>query len=357
MHPLLRPLLLLPSILTLACSTPRADSAPPGSWLAVLDKSDATLRVIEPNSGTVKDLAPVANGPHECASSPDGALLVVCGYGDQRPGNALTIWDLVERRVRATIDLSPHQRPHGIAFLSNRTVLVTSETSRAVLEIDLVSEKVVRALDTGADTSHMLALSPDHSRVFTANVRGNSISAIDLTGDAPPKVVPVGNQPEAIAITPDGEELWVGLNGEDALVVLDAATLDVKTKLACGKLPIRVACTPDGKLVVVSCAMSGELALIDRAEKKQLARIALPKRAEPAPGAPPGVDATNPVPVGLVIEPRGRIAYASLAAADQVAVVDLATRSVVRTFATGHGPDGLAWITRREPFRFLGDER
>lgn len=351
------PLAVLVVALLTSCASSRVDSAPPGSWLAVLDKTDATLRVIEPNSGTVKDVAPTGVGPHECAASPDGVLFVASDYGDTTPGGTLTVWDRVERRKRATIDLAPHRRPHGVAFLSNRTVLVTSETSRAVLEVDLVSEKVVRALDTGAETSHMLALAPDHERVFTANIRGNSISAIDLAGDAPPKVVPVGNQPEAIAITPDGKELWVGLNGEDALVVLDARTLEVKTKLACARLPIRVACTPDGKLVVVACAMSGELALFDRAEKKELARIALPPRAEDDPNAPPGVDARNPVPVGFVIEPRGRIAYVSLVAADRVAVVDLEKRTCVRTFTTGRTPDGIAWSARREPFGFLGDER
>jgi hypothetical protein len=46
-------LALLLALPALACASPdRPSSAPPGSWLAVLDKADATLRILEPNSGT-----------------------------------------------------------------------------------------------------------------------------------------------------------------------------------------------------------------------------------------------------------------------------------------------------------------
>lgn len=333
----------------------RGSSAPPGSWLAVLDKSDATLRVIEPNSGHVRDVLPTGRGPHECAASPDGELLVVCNYGDQTPGSTLSVYDLRERRLRDTIDLAPHQRPHGIAFVSARRVLVTSETSKAVLEVDLTRNRVVRALDTGAETSHMLALTPDGKRVFTANIRSNSVSAIDLESGKLVGTIETGKQPEAIDVTPDGQEVWIGHNGDQKLVVLDARSLEKLAEIPCAKLPIRLACTRDGKLVLVSCALSGEVALIDRAARREIARIALPARAQPAEGGlPPDVDPRTPVPVGLRIETKDRYAYVALNAADQVAVIDIAARRVVRTFDTGRQPDGMSWIFRREPAALLG---
>jgi len=346
----MRPLLLSLAFLAACASTDRPSSAPPGSYLAVLDKTDATLRLIEPNSGTLKDLVSTGNGPHECAIAPDGEILVVCNYGDQQPGHTLTVWDLSERRVRATIDLSPHQRPHGIQFLSRRRALVTSETSRAVLEVDLARERVVRALDTGADTSHMLAIARDGDRVFTANIRSGTVSVIDLASGGLVASIPTGAQPEAIAVSPDGREVWVGHNQDEKLVVLDAHSLDILAELPCGRLPIRLAFTPDGSTVLVSCALSGEIAVIDRAARRETARIALPPRS-----TPDGTGDTNPLPIGIVVETKGRYAYVSLSAADRVAVIDLEQRAVVRTFETGRTPDGIAWIWRRKPYGFLGE--
>src|SRR5258706_9540107 len=243
----MRPTLLLAALLLASCNSNRIASAPPGSYLVVLDKADATLRMIEPNSAHVRDMAPTGTGPHEGAASPDGSLVVVCNYGDQKsPGQTLTVFDPFARHVTATIDLSPHTRPHGIAFLDQRsTVLVTSETSKALLVVDLRSRKVTRVIPTDAELSHMLALTPDRTRVFTANMRGNSVSAIDLSSGKVLQVIETGSQPEAIAVSPDGREVWVGHNGDDKIVVLDAHTLAKKAEFPCGKKPIRIAFLPN----------------------------------------------------------------------------------------------------------------
>jgi DNA-binding beta-propeller fold protein YncE len=171
----------------------------------------------------------------------------------------------------------------AIEFLSNRTVLVTSETSHAVIEVNLISEKVVRVMDTGADTSHMLSATPDKTRVFTANIRSGSISAIDLEKGQLIRCVPTGAEPEAIDVSPDGREVWVGHNAANKLVVLDAHSLEVVAEMPTGELPIRLKCTVDGQWVLVSCARSGEVMLIDRAARKELARIPCRATRPPIP--------------------------------------------------------------------------
>ncbi len=350
-------LLLALALCTACSSTDGGASARPGSYLAVLNKADATLYVIEPNSGHVKDAAPTGRGPHEAAASNDGRKIVVCNYGDQTPGSTLSIFDTVDRRIVETIDLSPHQRPHGIVFLDRRTtVLVTSETSRALLEVDIQKKRVVRTFDTGAEISHMLDVTPDGKRAFTANIKSGSVSAIDLESGKLLQVIPTGNGPEAIDVSPDGREVWVGHNGDHKIVILDAASLEKEGELPCGPLPIRVKFTPDGKRVLVSCAASGEVAVIDAAERREIARMAM-ERATPAdPAAASNPDATNPVPVGLLIDPRGKFAYVALHAAGKVAIVNLETLAVTGHFAAGNQPDGMAWVYRRERTTFVGEE-
>jgi YVTN family beta-propeller protein len=335
------------ALCTACSSTESGASARPGSYLAVLNKADATLYIVEPNSGFVKDSAPTGRGPHEAAASNSGRRVVVCNYGDQTPGSTLSVFDLVDRRIVDTIDLSPHQRPHGIVFLDRRsTVLVTSETSRALLEVDLQKKTVVRTFDTGAETSHMVDITPDGKRAFTANIKSNSVSAIDLDSGQLLQVIPTGNGPEAIDVSPDGREVWVGHNGDNKIVILDTQSLEKKGEIACGEVPIRLKFTPDGKHVLVSCANSGELAKIDVRERREIARIPM-ERIVPADGtAAADPSATNPTPVGLLIDPRGRFAFVALHNAKKIAIVDLETFAVTGHFDVGNQPDGMAWAYR-----------
>lgn len=349
-------LALLASILLLSsCGGPRVASAPPGSYLVVLDKGDATLRMIEPNSGHLRDMVRTGEGPHEAAAARDGSLAVACDYGAETPGHTLTVFDPFARHVISTIDLSPHTRPHGIAFLDQRsTVLVTSETSKALLEIDLRARKVTRVIPTEAETTHMLALTPDHARVFTANVEGNSVSAIDLASGKLLKTIPTGKKPEAIAVSPDGTEVWVGHNEDDKIVVLDARTLEKKAEIPCGKTPIRIAFVPNGRLALVSCAGSGDVAVIEAVGRREWKRIAMRKRT-PTPQEAQGTDdelaaATNPMPVGLLCDPDGKFAFVALNKADEIAVIDLAKLEVTATIPTGHGPDGMTWLYNRRGY-------
>jgi YVTN family beta-propeller protein len=333
-------------LLLAACNSSRIASAPPGSYLVVLDKTDATLRMIEPNSGHVRDIVPTGAGPHEGAAAPDGTLVVVSDYGGATPGHTLTVFDPFARHTTTPIDLAPHTRPHGIVFLDQRsTVLVTSETSKALLVVDVRARKITRVIPTEAELSHMLAVTPDRTRVFTANMRGNSVSAIDLASGKVLEVIETGNAPEAIAISPDGNEVWVGHNGDDKIVVLDAHTLEKKAEFPCGKKPIRIAFVPNGELALVSCADSGELAVIDAHSRSERKRIALT-----APAAQPGAPAAPPLPIGVLCDHDGRYAYVACNAADQIAVIDLAKLELKGFIPTGKQPDGMTWLYKREGY-------
>jgi YVTN family beta-propeller protein len=332
-------LLALAASLESCASRDRVPSKRIGSRLVVLNKADCTLAIVEPDTGWTKDLVPTGIGPHEVAVARDGSIAVVANYGEKTPGQTLTVYDLRERRVIDTIDLSPHQRPHGIAFLDNRsTLLVTSETSRAVLEVSVPGRRVVRAMDTGAAGSHMLALSGDRKRVYTANLGSGSVSEIDLDTGKLVSQAPTGRETEAIALSPDGRELWVGNRAEDTLTLLHPRGLEKLASIPCAKMPIRLKFTRDGARVLVSCAQSNDVAVIDTATRAEVGRIPMPfGDAEPREKPPP------PVPVGLLIEPANRFAFIACSNARKIAVVDLATLQVTSEIQTGNVPDGMGW--------------
>jgi YVTN family beta-propeller protein len=342
--------LLATIVLASACaSTEKLTPTWPGSHLIVLEKEGARAVVVDPIGGIVKHVFPTETGPHEVAVSRNGEFAVVANYGDgPTKGHTLSVFNLVENHRERLIDLAPHERPHGIAFLDRRsTVLVTSETSGAVLEVDLRSGKVTRVMPTGAQTSHMLALSYDKKRVYTANIKSGTVSVIDVESGALVKQVPTGAEPEAIDVAPNGE-IWVGHNADDKVVVIDPRTLEVVATIGDLRMPIRLAAAQNGEFVAVSCAASGELALIDAQSRTVTARIPFAKLDPPPQETPPGFDAGSPVPCGVVLEPDSLFAFVSLVAADKVAVVDIKERRVRGTIAAPGGPDGLAWAFRRE---------
>jgi YVTN family beta-propeller protein len=295
------------------------------SVLVVLNKSDHTAALVDPTSLEVLRLVPTGVAPHEGVASPDGRTLYVADYGGVPPGHTITVIDVPTGEVLRTVDLGEHRGPHGLAIGPEGSLFVTTEVSRSLLRLsagDLSIEKVYR---TGQDITHMVALTPDAKRAFTANIGSGTVSAIDVeSGEG--RTIETGEGPEGIAVTPDGRECWVAHRNDDNVVVLDTESLETLATLETGRFPIRVECTPDGGRVLVSCAMSNEMIVFDRAERKEVGRVELEE-----------------VPIGIQITPDGSRAFVANTQADEVTVVDLGTLEVMGSFSPGHEPDGMAW--------------
>ncbi|HLL46208.1 MAG TPA: hypothetical protein VK399_05850, partial [Longimicrobiaceae bacterium] len=209
--------------------------------LVVLNKGGANAALVDLATGEVYATLPTGDGPHEVAVSADGRTAVVADYGGQVDGRTLTVLDLAGRRVVRTIDLGEHRRPHGIAWLPDgRRVAVTSETSRAVLLVDVAAGRVEKAIPTMQEGSHMLALALDGRRIFTSNLGSGSVSALDVATGAHLRTIPTGAGAEGIDVSPDGAQVWVTNRDADNVVVLDASTLQPLDTFPSARVPIRV---------------------------------------------------------------------------------------------------------------------
>jgi YVTN family beta-propeller protein len=320
--------------------------------LIVLNKSDNTVSLIDARSGEAQAVLATGAGPHEVAVSPDGTLAVVVNYGHDTGGNTLTLIDLVGREVAGEIVLEGYTRPHGIQFIGETgRMLITSEARRALIEVDLAAGKVVRAIDTGADGSHMLTVAPDGKRAYVANIGSGSVSVIDLVAGTLLDQIPTGAQCEGIDVTPDGKEVWATNRGANTVSIIDTATLQVVAQLESSAFPIRVKVTPDGKRALVSCALASEICVYDTATRELVHTIKM--AYEPVEGSEKRLFgqafANSPTPVGILISPDGSRAYVANTNSNLVALVDLATMTVVGTIATGNEPDGLGWAGRQGP--------
>jgi YVTN family beta-propeller protein len=322
-------------LLAVALLAGPAPAAPASTGtLIVLDKTGAKAQLVSLKTGKVEATLPTGVGPHEVAVSPDGKTAVITNYGEQTPGSSLTVLDLPGRKVASTIELSGYSRPHGLVFLpGGQSVAVTVEQQKAVLVVDLVKGQVSHPVETGKDGSHMVVLAPDGKRAYVANVGSGSLSILDLAGKKAVGHVATAAGAEGLDVSPDGKEVWVANNRANSISVVDAGTLEVTRTISCPAFPLRVKFLPDGKQVLVSATMSGEVVVLDRAEGKVLKRLSMAESAT----------AENPVPIGILVHPAGRLAYVALAQAGRIAILDVEKAAVVGRIEVGGHPDGLGW--------------
>ena len=310
-----------------------AGAETPSPALLVLNKEEASLAIVDPAAKKVVGRVAVGEGPHEVVVSDDGKLAFVSNYGSRTPGSTISVIDLPGQKELRRLDLGAIRRPHGLWFAGGK-LYFTAELNKLVGRYDPASNQVDWLMGTGQNTTHMVIVMPDLSRMFTANISSNSISIFEPVQNGAnwnQTVVGVGKGPEAVDLSPDGKELWTAHSQDGGVSIIDiaakkvTATLDVKTKRS-----NRLKFTPDGKRVLISDLGGGELVVLDVAGKKEVKRFAIGKNPE-----------------GILMVPDGSVAYVALAGDNMIAVVDLSLLDVAERFATGTGPDGMAWAVQK----------
>ena len=311
--------LLLASLLLLA-------SAPAhGQTLLVGNKGEDSVSFVDLKTGQELGRSPTGKAPHEIAVSPDGRQAAVVAYG----GQTIDIFDVASRAKVKTIDLAPNEGPHGIAWLKDGRLVATTERSKSLAVVDPAAGKLTASIATDQEGTHMVAVSPDASRAYTANIGSGTVSVIDLTAGKKLRDLAVGGKPEGIALADGGRTLWVGDLKGHRVQAFDTASFEKLAEVETGAVPIRVAVSPDGKWVVTSNVMAGTLTVID-------ARTRTKVRDAIVSGRPQAGQVT------ILFSADGKRLYAAETGADKVAEIDLATGQVLRRLPAGKNGDGLA---------------
>jgi YVTN family beta-propeller protein len=314
--------------LSLAVAVPRAQ--PPSARLLVLNKDDANLAIVDPTSGAVLGRVPVGEGPHELVTSTDGRIAFASNYGSgPAPGHTISMIDVAAQKELRRIDVSPLSRPHGLAFVNGK-LYFTAEADRKIARYDPAAGTIDWQFETGQATTHMVLPAKDARTIFTSNIGGDSVSAIQQRADGSwtQTVIPVGKGPEGIDLSPDGRQVWSAHSRDGGVSIIDVASKTVVQTIAIGtKRSNRIKLTPDAKFALVSDLDAGELVVLDAPARRVVARVPLGK-----------------MPEGILMPPSGGVAYVAVNGDNVVAVVDLETWQVTKKISAGRGPDGMAWI-------------
>jgi DNA-binding beta-propeller fold protein YncE len=184
---------------------------------------------------------------------------VYLGTNDGR----VLVFDVASSSVTASIDLGvPKSRANHLALNAAGTLLyVSSFTSGTISEIDLTSRSVARLFLVGGEPQG-LALTPDGSELFVADESGNGrIDVYNVVSNTHEATILSGatsslGGPFGLAMSPDGAAVYVGVittEGPGLIQVIDVASRSIdRTLNSCGTVPRRIAFGFSGGLAVIA---------------------------------------------------------------------------------------------------------
>ena len=315
-------------------ATGGANAGASQSVLLVANQGDRDLSIVDPQAG--QQVATVPEGGvtgHEVAASPDGRTAYVPLYGNSgvgRPGTdgrKMVVIDVNARKVVNDLDFGHGVRPHCPMFGPKDGLLyVTTELDNSVTVIDPHTLKIVGSVPTGQAESHMLAISHDGRRGYTANVGPGTVSVLDLEARKTIAVVPISSKTQRISISPDDSMVFTSDQAKPQLAVIDTASNKVKTWVPLPGTGYGTASTRDGRWLLVAVPPTNQVAVIDLGTLKLVRTIDVPK-----------------APQEILVRPDNQVAYVSCNASAKVAAVRLSDWSVEKLIDAGKLADGLAW--------------
>src|SRR5216683_2020990 len=278
---------LLLVFVTLFASSRLLDASPASpaeGVLVVANQKEHTLLLVDPDNR--RELAKIVVGVngHEVMVSRDGRFAYVPIYGNSgvgRPGtdgSTIDVIDLQQRKLAATIDLGKPLRPHRAEFGPDGLLYVTAELANAVDVIDPSTRKVLAEIPTGEPQSHMLVLSSDGCRGYTANVGAGSVSVLDLLKRDLITTIPVAKSVQRISISADGLRIFTHDQGAPRIAVIDTATNKITNWIELPDVAYASEPTPDGRWLLALSLGASRLHVVDLQTLKVVRSLEVPEK-------------------------------------------------------------------------------
>ena len=273
--------------------------------------------------------AKVGSRPHEITLSPDRKTLYVADNGvmwmteTSAGDNTVSIVDIASMKRIATIDLGQFRRPHGITYdASSNRVYVTTEKPSKLLVLDPKAFKIVRTYDVKGQAPHIVKLDHQREWAYVSNTDTGTLSAIKLSSGEVISM-PSGERPQGQAMSADGRTIFVANSGGNSISIFDLQQKKNVGRIeTSGKAPVRLVVTNDGKTLIYALQEGRTVGFADIASRKELVEIPLGGR-----------------PVSMSLSLDGKMAYCSVQEEDEINIISVADRKVVRVV---HTPKGMS---------------
>jgi YVTN family beta-propeller protein len=223
--------------------------SPAGSKLYATSYATGKLLGVDLNQKAVTQSVHVGAAPLGLAIADQGKIaLVAC-----RDSQTVSVVNLEAFRVVA--DIQVKGKPNFVAMSPRGYRAYVSDYGRGsegqLHIIDVRDHSVIGTLKMGV-SPFAIAVSPTTELVYVVMAGNNQVWVVDPDKPAVVKKIDLdGEGPDGIAITPDGQRVFVANSRSHNLSVIDTQLMSVKVTIPVGKSPFGVAVSPDGKRVFV----------------------------------------------------------------------------------------------------------
>jgi YVTN family beta-propeller protein len=308
----------------------------PGPRLLVVNQGDKTVSVVDPATNSqvaVIDEHQTTMHGHEVAVGPDGRIAYVPIYGNVGVGSPgldgteMLAIDITTGNIVGHVDFGHGVRPHCVVYSAATGMLyVTTELDNSITIVDPKTLKIVGAIPTAHEQSHMLAVTRNGRRGYTANVSPGSVSVLDMVKRKTIAVIPISNVTQRIALSTDDKWVFTSDQTMPRLAAIDTKTNKIAKWIDLPGTGYGASATPDGKWLLLPIPGKAAVAVIDL-KTLTLARIIAVEKS----------------PQEMLVRPDGKFAYVASSATKRVCVIDLTLWKMTTTIDVGNNPDGLAW--------------
>ncbi|HEX3142277.1 MAG TPA: PQQ-dependent catabolism-associated beta-propeller protein [Rhizobacter sp.] len=251
-------------------------------------------------------------------------------YVSSEKDDALTMIDLATLSVKGTVPTC--KRGRHIQITPERRIMVACTDSNVADVIDPATGKSLRRIPLG-DEPEAFDISPDGKTIYVSNEDEAEASFIDAASGKKLQSIKVGQEPEGVKVSADGKTLYITSEVASLVHVIDVASAKVVKNVKVDKRPRRMAITPDGKELWVTNELGATVSIISTATHSVIDTVKLEVK---------GVRAQDITPVGILMSRDGKRAFVALGRANHVAFVDVASRKTTNLVLVGKRAWNLA---------------
>ncbi len=183
-----------------------------------------------------------------------------CLYSLHINAGKLVVTSLIDGSAVKELDLGG--RPYDVQFVNQGRLLYVSDWANAQVQVvDVDSLRVISKIKVGVHPNQIVA-HPKDDRVFVACASSNGVWVIDSGRGVVTETIytslfpasPEGSTPDALAISPDGETLFVANADNNCVAVVEIEEVNksqIEGFIPTGWYPTSLAVTPDGKNLLI----------------------------------------------------------------------------------------------------------
>jgi YVTN family beta-propeller protein len=304
--------------------------------LVASNTADNTVSIIDLATLRTEATLTLDHEPEHMELSPNGLVLAVGNIG----AGTVSLISLEEAREVARVD--GLFEPHNLTFSADGSLLYVANlgaehvsvvdvaAARVVNEIPVAEPTALAAKGSGTSEEYQGIISvtrtPDGRLGFAAHGEGNVMAVIDLESQRKIKSLELGELPWRAYSTADGRFMLVPNNGDATVSVISTSSLEVVATLPGAEDMTGINTGWFETLAFVISRAENKLVVLDLVAMKAVGEIALPGTPETG-----------------VTTPDGKTLYVALSDTDQVAVIDVRRRQLVKTIDdVGDEPWGAA---------------